>query len=323
MPEKELYLRYYQDGDEQEILTLFELAFHRKMSHEFWKWRYQDNPSGKGIIRLAFDGDLLVGHFGFLPMRVQYGSETLRAIFPITSMTHPDYWGRGIFTSLMAGTYEYAAAKGYQLAYGFPNENSVYACRRYGYRDIVSIGILEKQLDKEPDDTVSENIKKVNIFDDKFDRLWQLVSNNYEIITVRNAEQLNWRFSSYSEICYHTFAYHSGLNEIDGYIVLKIFQDGRNARGHIIDLLTIPDEHIAAQLINHACNYFRQRGVNNVSCWFPEKSFYDNILTSAGFVRRQEKTNFAVMLLNKNDTVHAALEEPARWHFTMGDSDVF
>jgi len=47
-------IKPYLEGDEKHILELFGLSFGgRQMSLPYWKWRFQDNPAGHGVIELC------------------------------------------------------------------------------------------------------------------------------------------------------------------------------------------------------------------------------------------------------------------------------
>ena len=321
--QKVLTYRDYAPGDEHRILNLFHEVFHREMSLTFWRWRYEDSPWGHGIIRVAMDGDNMVGHFGVIPMRVQFAGKVYPAVFPMTAMTHPDYAGKGIFTRLMAETYESARKRGFPLVYGFFNQNSYYANVKFGYHDVIKMNPLEKKLSPdEPDGYLASDIITVDAFDGSFDRLWERVKQDYVAVVPRTSEFLNWRFVQAPEVKYARYAYRD-KGGLLGYIVLKIYTEGKIVRGHIVDLLTAPDENIARALVRRAFHYFRANGVTDVSCWIKGNTLYSRVLQNDGFIRHPGPTNFAVMLLEKGLANLLPAEEASSWFLTMGDSDVF
>ena len=323
---KALSFRAYQPGDEQHILSLFRETFHREVSYAFWKWRYIDNPFGRAISRLAFDGDEIVGHLAVLPMEVQFEGRILRSIFPVTAMTHPDYAGRGIFTRLITDIYDGARNSGFDIAHGFFNINTYHAnVHHVGYResDIIKMNTLEKRIDtKAHIIAVDKSVKQVVSFDSNADVLWSKVKDNFKAIVPRTSRFLNWRFAEYKEIDYPKFVFFQG-NDILGYIVLKIYVEGSTVRGHIVDLLTIPDEKVVKSLVERAYAYFTEKKVPDISLWMMEHSLYSRIFEKEGFARREGVTNFAVLLLDRRRTELLPIEKPANWHLTMGDSDVF
>ena len=270
--QKVLTYRDYAPGDEHLILNLFREVFHREMSPAFWRSRYEDSPWGHGIVRVAIDGDKVVGHFGGIPMRVQVAGKVYPAIFPMTAMTHPDYAGQGIFTRLMSETYESARKQGFPLVYGFFNQNSYYANVKFGYHDVIKMNPLEKKLSPdESDGHLTSDIVTVDTFDGSFDRLWERAKQDYVAVVPRTSEFLNWRFDQSPEVKYVKYAYR-GRSDILGYVVLKIYTEGKIVRGHIVDLLTVPDENSARALARKAFHYFRANGVTDISVWMKENT---------------------------------------------------
>lgn len=321
---REIYYRDYRPSDEHQISGLFQQVFARRMSYAFWKWRYRDNPNGRGIIRLAFDGERLVGHMALTPMLVKFRNAVYRAVLPTTAMTHPEYGGQGIFTRLLVDVYQYATENGFTFAYGFFNQNPVYVCEKLGYRDIVRVSTMEKKLTGRPGQHLGgKNIRQINNFDERFDLFWNRVKSDYAIIVSRDSRFLNWRFSRYQEVKYDTFVCTVANGEISGYIVFKVYREGNIVRGHVVDLLAIHDEAVIKSLICKAYHYFWQRGVMNISGWFPQDSICIPVLTAEGFTWHQGSTYFGAKLLNERDKEHLEVEKSARWHLTMADSDVF
>ncbi len=322
---KELTFRQYKPGDESRILELFKEVFHREMSYSFWKWRYADNPCGKAISWLAFDGDRTAGHFAVLPMEMQFEGRLYRGILPVTAMTHPDYAGMGIFTRLIIDIYNFARGRGFDLAYGFFNPNTLYVnVNRAGYResDIAKMGIWEKRLDSaSPSEIRNDSIERIEYFDDRADRLWERVKNCYKAIVPRTCKFLNWRFTEYQETYYPKFVFRDG-NDILGYIVLKIYSGDGVVRGHIVDLLCVRDEKVIKSLIDRAYRFFNEKGVPDVSLWMTDP-FIGRILSTEGFSLRETSTNFAALVLDRSREMLLPLEKPSNWYLMMGDSDVF
>jgi GNAT superfamily N-acetyltransferase len=318
-----LSYREYQPGDEICILALFHEVFHREMPLSFWRWRYQENPWGRGIMRVAVDGDKMVGHFGVIPMRVQFRGLVYPAIFPMTAMAHPDYAGRGIFSRLMTETYESGRKQGFPLVYGFFNKNSYPANVRFGYHDIIKLNPLVKKLAPNDNGYRNGNIRAIDFFDSAFDRLWNRIKDEYPAVAPRTSELLNWRFVQDPVTDYARFAYRDDQGGILGYIVLKIYRVGDTIRGHIVDIIAIPDDSVATALLKKAYSYFQANGVTDLSCWMKDGTLYSRILEKECFNRQPGETNFAVMVLDKSRTELLPAENAREWFLTMGDSDVY
>jgi hypothetical protein len=318
-----LTYRDYQPGDEVSILALFRQVFHREMSPSFWRWRYRDDPFGQSVIRMAFDGDRLVGHFAAIPMKVAVTGEIYTDIFPMTAMTHPDYGGRGIFTSLMDQTYRSCAQKGASLVYGFCNQNSLGPSVRYGYRNVIKTVLWQKKLNANSiTGPPIDKVEPVSIFDDRIDALWETVKNDYPVINIRNKEFLNWRYIRAPHTEYSCFVYADG-GAVAGYIVLKVYTEPGLIKAHIVDLLSVRDEFVVRALIGKAYRYFSEKGIYDLSCWMMGSPFYRGIFEAEGFFAGPDATNFGVKRLDLKNALLSDVEDTSLWYATMGDSDVY
>ena len=67
------------------------------------------------------------------------------------------------------------------------------------------------------------------------------IKKYYKIILDRNIRFLNWRYLSRPDNKYYAFGYYV-KKEFKGYCVLKIYKENKILRGHIIDILTNPNE---------------------------------------------------------------------------------
>ena len=122
-----LTIKSYEEGDENDILDLFETVFKQKLNIENWRWRFRDNPAGKHFIKLMWDKDKLVGHYAISPTIMRVDEQDVFTALSLTTMTHPDYAGKGIFKQLSSSLYE-DLENNYncKAIWGFPNNNSHY-----------------------------------------------------------------------------------------------------------------------------------------------------------------------------------------------------
>lgn len=317
----------YREGDEHKILDLFSEVFNIRISLEVWKWRFIENPFGQGIIKLLFDDDKLIGHYAVIPMEVKVTDKVVDAVFSMTTMTHPDYRGRGIFPLLGEETYREAARKGFKFVYGFPNQNSYRGfVKKLNWKGFGNMDVWQKNLSGKyvSNRAENKNIKKLEKFDNDADSLWTKVRQNYSVVVPRTRDFLNWRFIRNPEVNYTKYIYTDGNDHISGYVVLKVYRSENEEKGHIVDMLSIPDKKVVRGLLECAYRDFIEQGITDISCWCPKNSFYADILREKGFsVVRMERTFFGVRIFDKNDKSLNVVENLSNWHLTMGDSDVF
>jgi predicted acetyltransferase len=324
----EMTLRNYRTGDESSILELFKEVFNEKLSLEVWKWRFHENPFGKGIVKLLYDGAKLVGHYAVVPMKVQIKGEVSNGVFSMTTMTHPNYRGRGIFPLLGEETYKEAAEGGFEFVFGFPNENSYEGfVKKLRWTGFGNMYVWQRKIDNSNLHTEwrkNNYVKEISEFDDSVDFLWEKIKQDYSVIVPRTKSFLNWRFVQNPEVDYTKYIISDDNNKIAGYVVFKIWRSGNKKKGHIVDMLSVSDEKIVQTILECAYAHFIKYGVTDISCWSPRNCFYTDVLKGEGFsAAKMERIFFGIRIFDKANEHLKVLEDFPNWYLTMGDSDVF
>lgn len=185
-------IKAYQKGDENKILELFEICFKKEMSPSYWRWRFNLNPFTENkYIELMWDEDVLVGHYAVSPVELLINEERIFSALSMTTMTHPEYAGKGIFSKLAESLYQKLAQNQFALVWGFPNNNSHYGFNKnLNWKDLAvqcSMTLSSALLKK------SEN-KTINVFSN-FDQLEAFFSKSIKKVKIhKTKEYLNWRY---------------------------------------------------------------------------------------------------------------------------------
>ncbi|THD57970.1 GNAT family N-acetyltransferase [Phenylobacterium sp.] len=87
-------------------------------------WRYRDNPAGAVIGADAWDGDMLAAHYVTCPLEANIDGAVVKGLLSLNTATHPDYQGRGLFTTLAERAYDLGTQAGYSFVIGVANANS-------------------------------------------------------------------------------------------------------------------------------------------------------------------------------------------------------
>jgi GNAT superfamily N-acetyltransferase len=87
-------------------------------------WRYRDNPAGQVVGADAWDGARLAAHYVTCPLEAKVEGRVARGLLSLNTATHPDYQGRGLFTTLAEAAYEQGRSAGYEFVIGVANANS-------------------------------------------------------------------------------------------------------------------------------------------------------------------------------------------------------
>ena len=164
------------------------------------------------------------------------------------------------------------------------------------------------------------------LFDEKADRLWEAASEQYSLITVRNAKYLNWRYfnkpySKYTVIA----ATGKNENEIDGFVVLAmdIYPVLKLKRGYIVDLL-VKTENVIHDLLQSTLKYFIQEHVDIIICWAMKRHILYRCLLERGFIQDPFYSQKLICRINIDDSNFKKYfyRFEKDWYFMMGDSDL-
>jgi len=320
-----MLLREYRPGDEQDIAELFKVVFDRKLDLRFWNWRFAENPRGKGIICLMFDNQKLVGHYAVTPTPLWVKGKVYRAAFSMTTMTHPDYCGRGIFSQLASEVYGCCKAKGIKFVFGFPNENSYHGFTQklgwHGFGRVKGWAIEEipTHLAGEHGFTYEE----LQSCDERVDDLWARARESNNIIVPRTADFFNWRYFHKPDGEYTIYGINDDDGVLQGLLVLKVFRDRDETTGHIIDILAPDQLDIHQAILRKATEFFAENEVASITCWIPCGSPIAAQLQAIGFFKREWPTYSGAKVLDNTSVDISFVANPRHWSFTMGDSDVF
>ncbi len=319
--EKNLQSKSYQEGDEAHIVRLFQLVFGRPMTLDYWHWRFRDNPAGRPQVELAWDGEILAGHYAVSPVWLSVKGQKLQSALSMTTMTHPDYRGLGLFTSLATTLYGRMADSGYDLVWGFPNAFSHRGfCRDLQWGDIYEIPTFSLPLEavkRTPD--VPAQISESDRFDEGFNDLWESLRDRYAVIVRRDQSYLDWRYTKNPEHHYAVLTWKEA-GRVLGYATCKPYQDCLD----VVDFLTFPEPNIARGLLAAIIAKAKSMAppATKITMWLPLHDPVHQELEKWGFKNTEPVTYFGCRPLGKGADKELWFEW-RNWYFTMGDSDVY
>ncbi len=125
-----LQIRHTTFEKEEEFKQLVELQNivyqHRGLhfSTDGFRYWYKKNPVGNVVAHSAFDGNKMVAHYACIPTQMSIDGVCVNGLLSMAVVTHPDYRGHGLFTTLATKTYELARDLGYEFVVGVANANS-------------------------------------------------------------------------------------------------------------------------------------------------------------------------------------------------------
>ena len=301
-------LRFYKPGDEKDIVDLFAIVYGKNISLDWWKWRYLANTVDKPQVALAYCSGKLIAHYAVSPIILRRNGMKIKCAQSMTTMTHPEYQGKGLFVDLASSLYKKLYEDGYKLVFGFPNQNSHGIFNnKLSWQDIGIIATLScdvgdlKIQDPSVEKMICENILAV------VDFTKNLTSKN--IHADMNSKYIMWRFSLDSGNTYKFVKTNSG-----GLIIFKHF--GESA----LDIVHLAgDEKALVSAIKSLYNYAVDNGISKIATWCNLHSSFHIQLEKLGFKPAGEVTYFGAIDLTKTNQFF----DLRKWDLNMSLSDIF
>lgn len=322
-------IKVYQPNDEIEIATLFNSAFKKELSADYWKWRFVENPFlDEPMINLMWDADQLVGHHAVSASEIKFKNEIYLSSLCGTAMTHPNYEGRGIYGDLALSLYD-RILKDHNLQniITFPARAASHysLVKKIKYNNVGYLPTLKLSAASFKN-SITDNINVVeefNIIHEEFINM-TLQNLGFDIYTNRSVKYLNWRYTKCPINKYVSIEYIINGN-VEGLLIAKIYKINELSTEvdiDIVDLFCNEDLDILTRLFSgiiekiSSLNY----NVQNLNCWI---SLFDRRhleLERLGFVMSTPITYFCVKSLGQklND-----IDQFNKWYISMGDSDVY
>ncbi len=159
-------------------------------------------------------------------------------------------------------------------------------------------------------------IERLTRFDERFDRLWEKGSSQFQIAGERTSAYLQWRFGDNPEQKFEILALVSAQNrEILGYVVSHVI----NRKLTIADLFFLDGESLDWTLTAFLKSIRRQQ-VDLVTMVYLGSSILTDRLQAFGFYRRPFERK--LLALPEPSMLSADAFDVQNWYFTKADSDI-
>lgn len=312
-------IRPYQPGDEQQILELFKISFGKPLSEAYWKWRFADHPEKKMMIMLMWDGDKLAGHYAVSPVRMLVEKEEILTALSMTTMTHPDYAGRGIFTELAEALYSTEkAANNLTAVWGYPNNNSHYGfIKNVQWKNLEQVPTFSVEVKMIED--VASQIQIGSGFETKHFK--PEANPAFTIQVKRDVSYLRWRYSDNPVNEYVIFE-----SDIQGELFFAVvkkfasFQEAGKFEADILEWEVPADVKIQQQFLSAIKKHFGGSQLSRINMWIPLNDPRHIQLEKIGFRNLAPITYSGIRLLNSE---FASMLNSKNWHYNLGYSDIY
>lgn len=221
------FTRAYLEGDEHEILALFNEVFKTDRSLDHWYWKFRDNPYGshKICVGISGEGEIVSQYAGYpVPFCSTIEDDTTPEYFLTVhigdTFTHPNVRRIGLGkTGLLARTTAHYVAKFLEgfvpFGFGFNTATVKKLGERYlGYRFGDSVVLWRKDLSTGPFTRPGFfarifsgfTVEEVLSVDDEWDDFFGHVCPAYEFLVKREVAYLKWRYLDCPDKDYRIFA---------------------------------------------------------------------------------------------------------------------
>jgi len=327
--------------------TLTANGSHRSLEHVTWQYRRSLGPT---FLASAAEGSDLEG---FAALYAVFGSPmwidgTIQpGLQSLDTVTHSDYRGRGLFTSLASDVYRRAASAGTALVYGFPNGNSVHGFRKLGWTILDPLPMLIRPLSttfltarlprlarlpglrlppRRPTGAMRASATTLRAFDtftSEHDELWERFRRSVTVALDRSSTYLNWRLAR-PQARYRLLELREGTR-LRGWTAVRVDDKHGGRMGYVMEMIAAPGDDVAARLlIRAAIRLAYDDGADAVLAWHFSHSAHHQAFRRAGFLPLPERLrpielHFGAMPLGVD--VADAVTVREHWCLSYVDSD--
>ena len=351
-------VREYQEGDEERIFELVKAVQGERVPEKErwlrgWEWMFVDNPDNTSIIWLAEHDSKILGQYPAIIETMKVEDKIIKGAQLIDTMTHPEYRRQGICSTLGKKALNKMENGGVQFVYCFPTQEVYPLHIKSSWLDVCAFQVMIKPLNlknilqkyfvhnrlllniltasgnliikaifrskKVPDEDTLK-VRKISYFDDHINEFWNTISNDYNIIRIRDKKYLNWRYVEVPNSDY-TIYMAEEEDEICGYIVLGCRNEDSLMWGHVYDILALTgrEEEIMQHLIAKAVEYFKAKGVDAIFSKMVANEAYRKSFLRNGFIPRFRSKGRFIAYNASKEIYDKFLKNPENWFIQQGD----
>lgn len=314
-------IRQYDSKDLEQVISLYctcfsdhsDNTFIQKLKSRDYKtlsWKYQHPKSSRLVAEI---NGKIIGHHGAIYRRLIENGNKYNAYECLDLMVHPNYRRKGIATKIRD---RHINKLKNNFIVSFPNNKSIRILKKSLNTDqLLPVPLFTKtHLGSHK----TSHIKPLIKFNKSTNSLFQKNVKKMNLTTTRNANYLNWRLINNPINKYHIFKYQKNINEVMGYIVLKLFTTKNNCIGHIIDFLA-DDNDVLSELMQFSENFFFNRNADTITTYMtPNSPFFQNHISYGFKLENIDRKMFVAFPEN-----YKKRNNRSKLHVTMLDHDIY
>jgi len=338
----------YRPDDRRQIETLYRRVFGTDMAEANrlrWDWQYRRNPNAPAagpLIWVAREGQAIVGQYAAMPVRLLADKREISAAWGMDVMVAPERQRQGLGDVLFR-TWDrnVGAALGLGLS-----ESSYRLFRKLNWPDVGPVPCLIKPLSRRAlrrpnwptalnrlvsavtlpwirlvsrDRPLEGEVRVIQRFDDRFDRLWERVAPKFAFAVRRDAAYLNWKYIQPPHVRY-TVAALERDEEVAGYVVYRSVQEPRGRVTLLVDWLADPGDTAAVTTLLRWIDRVARAADSDKIRTFSMHEGFRRLLKKSGYYAVKSTMEF-VAKVNAVEVPASFYTDTDDWHVTLGDSD--
>lgn len=290
---------------------LYKTAFKDYMDENVFMQRYFNNPYNDVCMCLAIDQDKIVANYSASPRRAMIGNKVVKCAQSLNTVTHPQYFGKGLFVQLAELLYKSLECRGYKFVYGFPNSlsNRTFNAKLH-WKTIYEVPTLTLDITnlKRSDSRNSNIILNPKMMDD----ISGVHLNNFGRFEIcKDTAYLRWRYMNTQEKQYYYIQTQSG-----SWAIFKIYEN-------IINIVEVHNRNIKELelIITWIMDYAIDKKLKKLTLWEPINTDEHILLEKIGFKNEYPIYTFGGRLLDlslKEDIFDYRL-----WKIQLGDENEY
>ncbi|HCS74426.1 MAG TPA: GNAT family N-acetyltransferase [Clostridiales bacterium] len=300
-------------GNIENIQHLFRRSFNREIERRYIVWRYVDNPLKHTLVSVNYDNGNVTANYSACPCYLSYKSITMKSALSMTTMTDPDYRGKGIFPLLARELYDFICQNGYKMVWGFPNHFShAKFITSLNWSNIYEIPTMVLNLSSY---TFKGTIQYEtdNTFDMSYD---DSIIRDDLIHVLKSQIYLKWRYAQNPVNKYYNIVILEH-EKVSSYLVFKYY-------GQCLDIVDfqVVNYDEAEYLLQAVIGIANDHKLSYINCWAPVHHFIHPLCEKYGFRSSTPITYFGGRILDEQLDQKDYLNY-SNWYIQMGDSDVY
>ena len=311
-----------------------------------WDWQYRRNPAahrGEPLIWVAREGGAVIGQYAAMPVVARVDGREVEAAWGMDVMVAPERQRQGLGEQLFR-TWDrnVGAALGLGLT-----ESSLRLFQKLRWPDLGSVPSLAKPLTRralrrsEWSQTlnrivsaltlpwvrlvsrprpVTEEIRVLRHFDDRFNELWERVGRHFAFAVRRDAEYLNWKYVQPPHVRYQIAALVR-VSRTDAFIVYRHAREPLGRTTRLVDLFADPEDEAGVLALLRWLDREARAADSDRIRTYVTHGLFRKLLKKSGYYQTKSSVQL-VAKVNAVDLPPGFYANADRWHVTLGDADL-